>query len=160
MTPTSSTAFRTRRTAVPDPVARTAEVGKADYTSAVRLDGGPDISPEQWARGCLEGAPGWLRLGLVLGWTRVLRLRLGARRAPGTVLGWYVTESTGEATTLSAGSPLLEVQQHFVRDGDSVTWVTVVRTHTPLGRALWRVIAPMHELSMPILLTRAARKVS
>ncbi|WP_375499184.1 DUF2867 domain-containing protein [uncultured Jatrophihabitans sp.] len=156
MSPATST-VRTHRVAVPAQVAETSEARKADYSTAVRLDGGPGASPEQWARGCLEGAPGWLRAMLVLGWTKGLRLRLGPRRSPTTVLGWYVIASTDQQATISAGSPLLECQHHFVRDGDTITWVTVVRTHTKVGRLLWRAIAPGHELSMPILLKRASR---
>lgn len=153
-------AARPHRVPVPQHVAATPEAGRADYSVAVHLDGAAAGTPEQWARGCLEGAPGWLRFALVLGWTRGLRLRLGPRNSPTTVLGWYVVERSDTSATVSAGSPLLEAQHHFVRDGDGITWATVVRTHTPLGRTLWRVIAPLHELSMPVLLRRAAGKVS
>ena len=158
MSPATST-VRTQRVALPAQVADTPEARKADYSTAVRLDGGPAAAPQQWARGCLEGAPVGLRQGLVLGWRHGLRLRLGPLRSPATVLGWYLTESTDERAVISAGSPLLEAQHHFVRNGDSITWATVVRTHTPLGRTLWRAVAPLHELSMPLLMKRAATRI-
>ena len=159
MTPGPASTVRTHRVAVPDRVRDTSEFRKADWSSAARLDGGPTATPQQWARGCLEGAPGWLRVLLVFGWRHVLRLRLGPLATPGTVLGWHVVDDSPDAVTISAGSPLLEAQHHFVRDGDAITWITVVRTHTRAGRILWRCIAPGHELSMPLLLRRAARRI-
>lgn len=159
MTQGHRTSVRTHRVDVPDRVRDTSDFRKADYSTVSRLDGGPAASPQQWGRGCLEGAPGWLRVLLVFGWRHVLRLRLGPPATSGTVLGWFVVADEPDFVTISAGSPLLEAQHHFLRDDTGVTWVTVVRTHTRLGRILWRCIAPGHELTMPLLLRRAARRI-
>ena len=148
---------RTTRVPVPAQVDDTPEARKADYRAAVRIENGASLTPEQWARGCFEGAPAVLRVLLVLGWRLAFRLRLGERRSATTVLGWFVTDSGPDSTTLSAGSPLIESQQVFVRDGDGLVWVTLVRFHTRAGRFLWRLVAPGHELSMPFLLRHAAR---
>ena len=148
---------RTQRVDVPERIGSTRDSERAGYRVAVRLDGGPSLSPEQWARGTFERAPSIVRYALLLGWTLALRLRLGSRTSAATVLGWYVTESSADLATVSAGSKLLEAQHHFLRDGDGVVWVTLVRAHTRTGRILWRVIAPVHELSMPLLLRWAAR---
>ncbi|WP_375483069.1 DUF2867 domain-containing protein [uncultured Jatrophihabitans sp.] len=148
---------RTQRVPVPERIGTTKDSERAGYRTAVRLNGGPSLSPEQWARGTFERAPSIVRYMLLLGWRLAFRLRLGSRTSAGTVLGWYVTESSADLATVSAGSKLLEAQHHFLRDSDGIVWVTLVRAHTRAGRLVWRAIAPMHELSMPLLLRWAAR---
>ena len=56
----------------------------------------------------------------------------------------------------AAGSPLLKAQNIVAVGDDVVVWVTEVRFESPLGRVLWGLAAPVHHLTIPFLLTRAA----
>ncbi|MFI0776803.1 hypothetical protein [Streptomyces sp. NPDC021212] len=42
-------------------------------------------------------------------------------------------------------------------DDARVVWVTSVRFHGRVGRAVWAVAAPVHHLAVPFLLGRASR---
>lgn len=149
---------RTRQVDVPATVHDISDAGTADYRVAVRLDDASPLSPVEWARGVFECAPAQMRAGLVAGWRLGFRLQLGPLYSPTTALGWYLTENTPAVAVLSADSPLMQAQHHFLITGGGVTWVTLVRGHSRVGRGLWRLAAPGHEASMSWLLTRAARR--
>jgi hypothetical protein len=114
-------------------------------------------TPEVWARAVFEGAPPLWRWVLTLGWRFGLGLRLGPIPSRWHVQGWPIVSSEAQSITLAAQSRWLSARAVFVVSDDSVTWVTLVRYDRPLGRVLWRAAAPIHHLTVPPLLRRAAR---
>jgi hypothetical protein len=131
----------------------------ADYASsfAVDVDGADARSPEQWARGTLEGAPRILRWFVLIGWKAVLRLRLEPRSA-GTILGWGIRSRTADTVTLEVGSSLVTGRKVLKVEPDRLVLTTFVRFERTQGRVLWSVIAPIHHLIEPLLLTLAAKR--
>ncbi|MFG2628469.1 DUF2867 domain-containing protein [Streptomyces sp. NPDC048473] len=171
---------RTRRVEVPRVAAAAEEelAAGAGYASAFELPVADARSrtPEQWARAVFEDAPVLLRGFLVLGWSLVLRIRLGPRPSPGHVLGWTVSDSAADSdtgrdagtgtdegpgsntTTLAAPSPLITTRNVAVVNASTVVWVTFVRFDRRIARPVWAMIAPIHHLAIPYLLRRAGRR--
>jgi hypothetical protein len=160
-----------RRVAVPahvrEAVATREHAPCGVYTAAFALPLAPDAPPraaEDWARAVFEDAPDWLRPFVVLGWRFVLGLRLRPLDGSDQVLGWDLERADAGADAapgpdtvlLAATSPLLRAQNIVAVGDDVVVWVTVVRFDSPLGRVLWGLAAPVHHLTIPFLLTRAA----
>lgn len=114
-------------------------------------------APEGWARAVFEGGPPLWRRLLTLGWRFGLGLRLGPIPSRGHVQGWPIVSSDAESITLAAQSRWLSARAVFVVGDESVIWVTLVRYDRPLGRSLWGAAAPIHQLTVPALLARAAR---
>ena len=132
----------------------------ADYASSFQVcltDAGAR-SAVQWARSVFEGAPLVLRWFLVLGWTTVLRLRLGPRSSPDHVLGWEIASATPDTLTLRARSTLVTAHKVLAVDNGRLTVTTLVRYERPLARLVWSAIAPIHHRIEPLLITRAARR--
>lgn len=154
------TTARVRRVEVPQVVPGGEDLTDSDYVSAFELTAprARARTPEEWARATFEGAPAPLRWLLVGGWTLVLGLRLGPRTSPAHVLGWPVPDSGPDSITLAAASRLLAAHNVVVVDEARVVWVTSVRFHGRVGRAVWAVAAPVHHLAVPFLLGRANRR--
>jgi hypothetical protein len=132
-----------------------------DYASAFAADfpNADATSPEQWARITLEGAPRALRWFVLFGWKAVLRLRVEPPGAPGTVCGWRIRAITANAITLEVDSSLVVAHKVLEVSQDRLTFTTYVRYERTLGRILWAVIAPIHHLVEPLLLTMATSRV-
>lgn len=137
-----------------------ADLFGADYSVAFRLamPGADAQRAHLWAAAVFEGAPAPLRPVLVLGWRAGLGLRLGRpMRSADFVLGWRTVLDRPEAAVLAAAGPLIEAANIVLVDNAGITWVTAVNYQRAAGRRLWSAIAPAHERSLPLLLTRAAR---
>ncbi|CAN5628327.1 hypothetical protein BH10ACT10_BH10ACT10_24720 [soil metagenome] len=106
----------------------------------------------------LEEAPRVLRWFVLIGWQAVLRLRLGPRGAASHVLGWTVRTPTPGRITLEVDSSLVAARNVFRVDHDLVTVTTLVWFERPRGRILWSVLAPVHHLVEPLLLTLATSR--
>jgi len=130
---------------------------EAQYAVAFRLEPAGARTPEQWARAALEGSPLPWRWVLMIGWRYVLGLQLGPARSRWHVQGWPIAGSDDKSVALVARSRLLEAANVFQVDADAVTWVTLVRYQRPVARLLWGALAPVHQLTVPPLLARAAR---
>ncbi|WP_331766696.1 DUF2867 domain-containing protein [Embleya sp. NBC_00896] len=148
-----------RRVEVPPAIGADEEFAGSDYASAFEL-AVPEAgfrTPEQWARAVFEGAPLVLRWMVTLGWTVVLRLRLGPRRSPEHILGWRIADSGAGSITLTSRSRLITAHNVVVVRDSSVVWVTFVRFDRRIARPVWAVVAPVHHLTIPYLLRRAHR---
>jgi hypothetical protein len=131
------------------------ELAGAQYASAFELRTTVERTPEQWARALFEGAPVLWRWLLTLGWRFGLGLRLAPAGTSGHVQGWPIVASSPEAITLATASRLISARDVFVVADGTVTWVTIVRFEHRLGHLLWAAAAPIHHLSVPVLLPRA-----
>ncbi|MGH2831677.1 MAG: DUF2867 domain-containing protein [Solirubrobacteraceae bacterium] len=162
MTPRSATKLHVwaGRTEVSDSARSLGGMRAVDYEYACTLDPAPTAEPaERWARAVFEGAPAPLRLTIVAGWRVALWLRI-APRSPANILGWTIATNEQEATVLRVDSPLLTahivVQTHETR----VVHTTLVRLERPLGRVIWALAAPIHQLVIPLLLKHAATRLA
>jgi hypothetical protein len=136
-----------------------AAVERADYEVAITLPtpGADAHQAEAWARAAFGAVPAVARLVLLVGWRYVLWLRLGPTRSADHVLGWTIAERRPDRFAMSAPSPLIAAMNVILVDAAGVTWVTAVRYRRLLGRLLWRAAAPLHQLTIPYLLRRAAK---
>lgn len=132
-----------------------------DYAVAFRLDALPGslASAEQWARAVFEDPPGVVRLGLQFGWRVPLQLRLGSSKSPDTVAGWPIAESAPTRCLLRADSPLISASNSATVDDAGVLWITEVNYRSRLGRILWSLAAPAHQITLPIFMRMAARSL-
>lgn len=148
-----------RRVDVTDDMRAASTVADSDYASAfqVAVSTIDARSPEQWARTAFEDAPRLLRSIIVIGWRVALGLRLGPRASPDHVLGWKIVSSTPDAITLEVGSRLVTAVKVLQVGAGRATAATFVRYERWPGRIVWRVIAPVHHRTEPLLLTLAAR---
>ena len=129
----------------------------ADYTWACErpiASAGPTTA-EQWARAVFEDAPPVLRAFFVVGWKVGLGLRLAPDRTPGTILGWRVLHADPHRITLAARSRIVQAENSVQVDDATITWRTSVRYNNTLGRAVWSLARPLHQLILPRLLARA-----
>lgn len=136
-----------------------ARYAAADYASAFLLPGDRSGKPEKWARATFEGAPVPLRWLLPFGWRLVLGLRLGPLRSSRHVLGWRIEDSDEGSITLESRSWLAVADNIVVVEETGVRWVTVVHYRRRVAAAVWALAAPIHHLTVPWLLGRAARSL-
>jgi hypothetical protein len=152
---------RVRRVEVPPQVAGSFARSTANYASAfaVTTEAADAWTPVQWARAVFEGAPAALRWWMVFGWTRVLGLRLARGPSDDHVLGWAIADSdlVAGSTALLATSRFLRACNTVTIEGPTVTWVTLVHYSSAAGRPLWALARPIHHLTIPYVLARAAR---
>ncbi|NUP49922.1 MAG: DUF2867 domain-containing protein [Catenulispora sp.] len=156
---------QTRRVPVPKSLLDGEEFAGSHYSWACELSA-PDAkskTAEQWGRAVFEGAPAPVRGFVVLGWTQVLRLRLGPRPSGEHILGWRISGPApgfgkeGESLLLESRSGLITAYNVAVVNETGVLWATAVRFNNPVGRLFWRLAQPIHQLTIPRLLRRAAR---
>jgi hypothetical protein len=139
------------------PVPPSVSTGGCDYSSAFAVAGSDTSLPAlHWARAVFEDAPGILRPILVAGWRWGLRLSLGLGR-PETVVGWQIAEASPARVTLTAASPLIVAFNDALIEDDEIVWVTRVSYRNLLGRIAWTLAAPVHHVTLPRFLARAAR---
>lgn len=151
--------IRARRVDVPADLSD--RVGRVDYASAFAIPvAGWDRSPECWAHAVFDQAPAWLRGPVLVGWRRVLRLRLAPHPSTGSVLGWRVTGADDRQVFLEADSPLLTGRKVVQVASGSLTVATFVRCGGRFGRLVWSVVAVVHHRTEPMLLNHAVRTAS
>ena len=154
------TVARTRRIDVPEAIRSREDLTGSDYASAFALAVPADsrvLTPEQWARATFEGAPAPLLRLLPAAWGLGPGLRLGPRPSPGHVLGWSPADSDAHTATITARSGLITAHNGVAVRDDEVVRVTLVRFERRVARPLWAAAAPIHHLTVPYLLARAAR---
>jgi hypothetical protein len=154
-----------RRVQVRADIRSAAALGDADYAWACTLTDLTDLcdqtsgsgTPEDWARAVFEGGSGPMRAFLRTGWRFGLGLRLGSVQAADHVLGWPIRYSGPDRIDLTADSRIVATENVVTCDEAGVTWVTFVRYRNPLGRLLWLLAAPLHQVLIPRSLIRAGR---
>ncbi|AXK34851.1 DUF2867 domain-containing protein [Streptomyces armeniacus] len=159
---------RARRVDVPETLLNSREFKDAHYMSAYELPArdARSVPPEEWGRATFEGAPAPLRGFLVLGWTQVLRLRLGPRSSGDHILGWHLSgpvstqDESFDSLVLEGHSGSVATYNAVLAGGDSVVWATAVHFLRPAGNLLWRTAQPVHQLVVPALLKRAGRSLA
>jgi hypothetical protein len=134
-----------------------------DYESAFEIERPEQLSlsAEQWARAMFEEAPVALRWFLIVGWTAIT-CRLRPRRSPSRVLGWDI-ESASPGTLVTVVHAWVGLTSRLVVSVDSgtVTVASFVRYIGPTklaARAVWAATIPLHERTLPYLLTSAVRR--
>lgn len=112
--------------------------------------------PEQWARGCFEGAPLAMRLFLTVGW-RLLLLQGNPRSDATHVLGWPLVTTSEEIAVLHRRSRLGIVATLVLSvEPGRTTFASGVRFENADARLLWSVVAPTHRWAVRTLLGHAA----
>lgn len=140
---------------VPADARMRAALPDATFAYAFTVETSRVATPEQWARAVIEGAPRLWRVLLLIGWRYVFGLRLGPRDSPGTVLGLAIESSDDQSVVLAAESPVMVAKDVFLTGPGTVTWVTLVRYRSLLGRLAWSAAVPVHVVTVPYLLRRA-----
>ncbi|MFE0766493.1 DUF2867 domain-containing protein [Streptomyces smyrnaeus] len=157
-----------RRVDVPKVLLDSKEFTGAHYMSAYEVPA-PDArsaTPEQWGRATFEGAPAPVRGFLGMGWTQVLRLRLGPRSSHDHILGWHLSgpvstqDDDFDSLVLEGHSGLVATYNIVMVKSAAVVWATAVHFRKPAGRVVWRTAQPVHQLTVPTLLKRAGRSLS
>jgi hypothetical protein len=75
------------------------------------------------------------------------------------VLGWEVRRSTPEFALLGAGSRIgMPAELLFKRQPDTLLFATFVRQETPIARAVWARVEPVHRPIVRRILEQAARR--
>lgn len=115
-----------------------------------------ETDPEWWARRTFEGLPRVVRGGLLAGWRFGLRLRLRNDLGADGILGWHVTREPGSVTMTASGPLVSALNTVHVADG-TVRWTTVVEPKNVVGRVFWAGAGRVHQLTLPLMLKRAAR---
>jgi Protein of unknown function (DUF2867) len=133
-------------------------LSRVDYEDAFVVDvGTPQVrTGEQWARAIVEGAPSSVRARLWMGWS-ALGLKLASPRSDGHVLGWEVRRSTADVALLGAGSRIgMHAELLVKREPQALLFATFVQKQTPLARAVWAAIEPLHRRVVPRVLRGAS----
>jgi hypothetical protein len=115
-------------------------------------------SSEHAARAMFEAAPTPVRWLLLLGWRRVLGLRLDPGASTGHVLGWPISSANPGEVVLVARSRLLTAVKTVRTAEWQLIVTTAVQYESNWGRIIWRMVLPVHYLTEPYLLARAARR--
>lgn len=152
-------AGRARPIRLPPAARALSTLSRIDYEDAFFVRPGPglDRTGEQWARAVLEGAPQRMRARLLRGWC-LLGLRLGSPWSRRRVLGWQIRRSTPDFVLLAAGSRIgMPAELLFKRERDGLLFATFVQQRSPLARAIWARVVPVHQRTVASLLTHAAR---
>src|SRR5262249_10907067 len=128
---------------------------RIDYEDAFRVTAEVDVTPEQWVRAMLDGAPPKVRARLWLGWI-ALGLRLGPPGSSRRGLGWKVKHSDPDFVLPGADSWLgLRGQLLCRSDPQGLVFATFVQLSNPGVRTLWASITPHHQHVVRSLLTHA-----
>ncbi len=153
---------RGRRIAVPAANETAGTLTNPHYSWAYELTAtqADQITAERWARSIFEGAPAALRAFFGFGWKVGLGLKLSPLETAGSVQGWQIRQSGPRHLTLAAQSRIVQAENTVLVDDTTVTWITLVRYNSWLGRAVWALTRPLHQLLVPMLLIRADRRRS
>ncbi|HEY3509624.1 hypothetical protein [Kribbella sp. NPDC051137] len=99
-----------------------------------------------------------LRWFLLAGWRGVLGLRLGPLHDPAYVHGWQISAAETNRLTLNLDSWLIEAVNIIDVESDQVAWTTKVVYRRLGARLLWAFVLPIHKLTIPYVLRRAAAR--
>jgi hypothetical protein len=73
------------------------------------------------------------------------------------VLSSNGSDADADADAVEAGSAAVDTRNVVAVADGKVTWVTAVRYNNALGRILWAVATPVHQLLVPLSLRRVDR---
>lgn len=130
---------------VPTPAAALKALNPVDYADTFAAETALQLTPEQWARRMLDGAPPALK-GFVRGVFRIfLRVRLAPVHSTDHVMGWEIHRSGPEEIVLGVESPIgLTARLVVLVPHGHVALATLVRFDRSSGHAVWKVLAPIH----------------
>jgi hypothetical protein len=129
------------------------------YVDAFTLEFGraQEWTAEEWARAMFEDD----RPVIVRAATRgLLGVMLGRPDPRGTISGYTISESDPGMVRADQGSSLSDDQVIVSVTPGRVSLVTAVRSRTPMARAVWRVLSPLHRSFAPRVLRHAASHLS
>lgn len=149
-----------RQIAVPPAARRLSTLGAIDYEDAFVFEtsSARDLTPQQWSRLILEGAPPALRRALRLGWS-ALGLQLRPLGSEGAVLGWELRQSTHDFALLGAASSVgMPAELLFKVRPRTILFCTFVQHESRTARAVWAGVEPVHRPVVRSLLEQANRQ--
>ena len=148
-----------RKIALPVGTAELAGFDGYDYDEAWEI-AIPDvgITPEEWARLALEGAPSAMRAVMVNGW-KTLGIGLEPLGSTSAVLGWPIRRSDDAALVLGVHAGVGITARIVMRAyPGKMVHAMLVRYDNLAGRAAWNVIAPGHRKFVETLLGIARQR--
>jgi hypothetical protein len=151
-----------RQIAMPTPARALNRLSRVDYEDAftLEIEGARPRTGEQWAQATLGSAPAPLERAVLLLLTSVTGLQLSPFRSDGFVLGWQVQRSTPEFAVLAARSPRgLSAELLFKPEQSMLLFATFIQLDTPIARAIWAALSPLHRQVARSLLRQASRQV-
>jgi hypothetical protein len=151
-----------RQVALPPAARALSTLSRIDYEDAFLVETGPahDRTGEQWARAILEDAPIITRRALVSGWS-ALGLQLGSTRSDRFVLGWEVRRSSPDFALLGARSRVgLPAELLVKRQQHTLLFATFVQQESPIARAVWAGVKPVHRPVVRYVLEQASCRES
>jgi hypothetical protein len=111
------------------------------------------------ARAILEDAPIIMRRALRWGWF-ALGLQLGPTRSDRFVLDWELWRSTPDFALLAASSRLgLPAELLGKRQQQALLVATFVQLESPIARAVWAGVEPVHRRVVRYVLERGGRRI-
>jgi hypothetical protein len=153
-------ADRVRQVDVPASVRALSTLTRIDYADTFLVDIGPaPRTAEQCAREVLEGAPLAIRTQLLSGWSSI-GLKIAKDSPTRSVLGWQVRQSAPDYLLLGADSRIgMPGELMFSKDGDTLTFATLVYHGNLLARAVWAMVEPAHIRMVRHILDQASRRL-
>jgi hypothetical protein len=131
----------------------------ADYWDCFAISG-PGESALEWARLSLRGAEASGGIFSRVVWHGVLGFELTAPNTPGTVVGWWITDSSPTSLVLDTDGRMMAGRMVFQTSEAGATWTTMVRYHHPLARPVWQIAAHAHRALVPRCLMGARRALN
>ncbi len=144
--------------AIPAGFAELDELDTVDYQEAFAIDTDTVLTPEEWARLILEGAPQTTRTALLGAW-KPLGVRLAPLGSDGQILGWPIQHSGPRAIVLGvecaigiAARMVIQVQP------GRIIHAMLFRFERDAGRDAFTALAPRHTQVVRSLLDDANRR--
>lgn len=146
--------------AVPAGVAELTALGAVDYQEAFTFDTDAVLTPEEWARLILEGAPQTTRTALLGAWKR-LRVTLAPLESDGQLLGWSIQHSGSRDIVLGVESEIgFSARMVIQAQPGRVIHAMLFRFERDAGRAAFMPLAPRHTEVVRSLLDDANRRAA
>lgn len=162
MAMTAPRKVRVRKVATPPELQALTVLHRCDYSGTFSADISPPTqhTPEYWLRAIFEHSPKPTRLMVGLGW-RAFGAQLAQSSSPHTLAGWRVDESTADHVRMSVEWRLgLDASIALRIDGSTITVGTFVETNTRAAKLAWRAMTPIHEATLWLWFTLAARRLT
>jgi len=146
--------------AVPAGVAELTSLGTVDYQEAFAFDTDAVLTPEQWARLILEGAPQTTRTALLGAWKR-LRVTLAPLESDRQLLGWPIQHSGSQDIVLGVESEIgFSARMVIQAQPGRVIHAMLFRFERDAGRDAFMALAPRHTEVVRSLLDDANRRAA
>jgi hypothetical protein len=126
-----------------------------DYADCFRVAAVPGASAGDWARATLRGADGAFSR---IVWQGILGFDLTSG-APGTFVGWPITEDSPERFVMETGGRLMAGRMVFDVDETEVRWTTSLRYDGTIGRVIWAGAGAAHRRIAPRSLEGGRRRL-